>query len=125
MKCKDCDCCKQGWFLHLPSNTYACIGVNEPFVIKDINNECTEYEEKRVHTINKIKPDNVYVVQFDINDDSFDFSDTIEFFNRYVETIPKESVVVLMPNYMSIDSISKEDFKKFLDKAEDIYNTME
>ena len=55
MKCKDCDCC------HLTSRTrwdaqkqcfkkvevYECWGVREPFEIKDINTECTEYPEKR------------------------------------------------------------------------------
>lgn len=46
MKCKDCDCCKQGWFKSMPSN-YVCTGVKEPFVIDNIYNECTEYPEKR------------------------------------------------------------------------------
>ena len=46
MKCKDCDCCRKGWFKS-KLNDYVCIGVPEPFVIKDINVECTEYEERR------------------------------------------------------------------------------
>ena len=43
MKCIDCNCCKQGWFKCRPSD-YVCIGVKHPFVIEDINRECTEYK---------------------------------------------------------------------------------
>lgn len=46
MKCKECNSCKKGWFTSRP-NEYVCIGVKIPFVIADINVECTEYPEKR------------------------------------------------------------------------------
>lgn len=46
MKCKECKCCKKGWFASKP-NDYVCIGVKHPFVISDINVECTEYEVYR------------------------------------------------------------------------------
>ena len=46
MKCKDCSCCHKGWFNYKPDD-YVCIGVKEPFVISDINHECTEYADKR------------------------------------------------------------------------------
>ena len=46
MKCKDCASCKKGWFKSSPDE-YVCIGVKNPFVINDINVECTEYPEKR------------------------------------------------------------------------------
>ena len=46
MKCRDCTSCKKGWFLSNPDE-YVCIGVKQPFVIYDINAECTEYEDKR------------------------------------------------------------------------------
>lgn len=45
MKCRECDACEKGWFESRP-NDYVCIGVKHPFVIKDINAECTEYEYK-------------------------------------------------------------------------------
>lgn len=45
MKCKDCNACEKGFFKSKP-DAYVCIGVSEPFIIKDINNECTEYPEK-------------------------------------------------------------------------------
>lgn len=46
MKCKDCSSCHEGWFSYRP-NAYVCIGVKEPFIISDIEQECTEYPEKR------------------------------------------------------------------------------
>ena len=46
MKCKDCKACKKGRFPSDPDE-YVCIGVKEPFVINDINAECTEYKDKR------------------------------------------------------------------------------
>lgn len=45
MKCKDCNCCHKGFFKSKP-DSYVCIGVQEPFVIDDINHDCTEYPEK-------------------------------------------------------------------------------
>lgn len=44
MKCKDCFACVKGWFGSNPL-AYVCIGVKEPFVINDINAECTEYKK--------------------------------------------------------------------------------
>lgn len=55
MKCRECDACRKGWF---KPDEYVCIGVPEPFVIKDINVECTEYEEKR----NKVAPDDEAII---------------------------------------------------------------
>lgn len=46
MKCRECNCCKQGWYPYLP-NHFVCTGVPEPFVIKDIDAECPEYQEER------------------------------------------------------------------------------
>lgn len=46
MKCKECSACHKGWFVSRPDD-YVCTGVKEPFIIDDINNECTEYPEKR------------------------------------------------------------------------------
>ena len=44
MKCKECSSCKKGWY---SPDEYVCIGVKEPFIIRDINVECTEYPEYR------------------------------------------------------------------------------
>ena len=45
MKCKDCNACYKGFFESKPKE-YVCIGVFEPFVIEDINSECTEYTDE-------------------------------------------------------------------------------
>ena len=45
MKCKECEACRKGFFASKPE-AYVCIGVPEPFVIDDINVDCTEYPEK-------------------------------------------------------------------------------
>ena len=60
MKCKDCDCCKIGWFKSKPES-YVCIGVKEPFIIANINNECTEYPEKNYSCMTSAKINHVYI----------------------------------------------------------------
>lgn len=45
MKCKECDSCRRGFFKSQP-DAYVCIGVKNPFVIENINHDCTEYPEK-------------------------------------------------------------------------------
>ena len=42
MKCRFCNCCHQGWFPSKP-DAYVCTGVKEPFVIGNIDHDCTEY----------------------------------------------------------------------------------
>ena len=46
MTCRECESCKLGWFDHRPHD-HVCVGVKEPFVIDNINRQCTEYPEKR------------------------------------------------------------------------------
>lgn len=53
MKCKNCSVCKRGWFESLP-DAYVCTGVLEPFVIEDIDVECTQYRERRNYDIDEI-----------------------------------------------------------------------
>lgn len=44
-KCKDCSCCKRGWFQSVP-DAYVCTGVKEPFVIDNyVDAVCTAYPE--------------------------------------------------------------------------------
>lgn len=45
MKCKECNCCRLGFFASRP-DAYVCVGVKEPFVIRDIEAECSEYPEQ-------------------------------------------------------------------------------
>jgi hypothetical protein len=53
MKCKDCEAAVKDFFKCAPDK-YVCIGVKEPFVIEDIDVECTEY--KPVTLTAEIKP---------------------------------------------------------------------
>ena len=46
MKCCECSACRKGWFENQP-DSYVCVGVLNPFVISDVNAECTEYPEKK------------------------------------------------------------------------------
>lgn len=56
MKCKDCECNIKGFFKCKPE-AHVCIGVKNPFVIKDVNVECTEYPDKHIDvTTAEIKP---------------------------------------------------------------------
>ena len=43
MKCKNCKCCKKGHLSNRPDD-YVCTGVKVPFIINDINRDCTEYD---------------------------------------------------------------------------------
>lgn len=53
MKCKECVCCRKGWFLSSP-NDYVCIGVKNPFIINNINEECSEYFEYKDKVIKDV-----------------------------------------------------------------------
>lgn len=55
MKCKECNCCHEvpltRWSSvdrdYVTKYVYKCYGVKEPFIIENINVECTEYPEYR------------------------------------------------------------------------------
>lgn len=64
MKCKDCDCCHKGFFQSKPE-AYVCTGAPEPFVIDDINVECTEY-----FYVTLPSKQEVYVKQYPYVDDA-------------------------------------------------------
>lgn len=44
MKCKDCEAVVKDFFKCAPDK-YVCVGVEAPFVIDNIDVECTEYPE--------------------------------------------------------------------------------
>ena len=108
MKCKDCGSCMQGWFTSEPG-AYVCIGVKEPFVINDINHECTEYPEKAIDEILTVP--------------ECDFSNAPEF---YVDDEAIWASIMGTPTYQQV--ISKEMFVEAYNKwikgvhpSEDIY----
>lgn len=43
-RCIDCSACQKGFFESKPDD-YVCIGVQEPFVIKNIYQKCPEYSK--------------------------------------------------------------------------------
>ena len=72
----------------------------------------------------KLKPNEVMVIQFDMNDDNFDLDVLCNFVNSYKDIIPKETKMIIMPEFMSIDAMGKEEFRMFLDSAEEFYKTL-
>ena len=46
------------------------------------------------------------------------------FVNSYKDIIPKETKMIIMPEFMSIDAMNKEEFRMFLDSAEEFYKTL-
>lgn len=56
MKCINCPYCKRGWFKVEPDK-YACTGVKHPFIISDINKECTEYQWTDIKTAEVSEPE--------------------------------------------------------------------
>lgn len=76
------------------------------------------------YKVNKIKSDDIFVIQFDTNDENFYMGDVIKFAEKYYEDLPEKSAIILLPNYMTIDSMDKETFRMFLDKAEEFYKTL-
>lgn len=46
MRCKDCDGCKLGYFKSKPDK-YVCTRVKHPFIVENIDHECTEYPERK------------------------------------------------------------------------------
>lgn len=63
MKCRECTHARKGWYASLPDK-HVCIGVSEPFVIEDINVECTQYEDLRNK---KLPTEDCLIVCFDKN----------------------------------------------------------
>ena len=80
MKCIECNACRKGYF-ESRSNAYVCIGVKEPFVIDDINCECTEYPGKKTgytkhKYLREIFPDSVPFPYDEEDYHGFDARDT-------------------------------------------------
>ena len=95
MKCKDCDACQKGFFRSKPE-AYVCIGVKEPFVIDDINVECTEYPEHRNERANNevknLKLNEKIYAPY-INDDGIYFPNEFDGLIYYQLVISKEMFV--------------------------------
>ena len=44
--------------------------------------------------------------------------------NIISKNLPKESALVAIPQWMTLDPMNKEEFRMLLDKAEEFYKTM-
>lgn len=111
MKCKDCEACKIGWFESKP-NEYVCIGAKEPFVISDINVECTEYPEyrnKRTNSeIKKLRLDGEYYASY-VGDDGIYSPMVIGNSVYYQCIVSKELFIEAYNKWIKNDSASKYD----------------
>ena len=76
----------------------------------------------------KIKPKEIMLCTFAMNDDAYDAGFTLDivcnFVNMISKNLPKESTLIAIPQWMTIDSMNKEEFRIFLDKAEEFYKSM-
>lgn len=97
MKRKECNCCKKGYF-ESKLDSYVCVGVLEPFVIKNINVEYIKYKERR---LKKVK-NNLYFIENQgcdattyglvmVNDEEFPK------FKLFIENLNKNSYYGCMP----------------------------
>lgn len=70
----------------------------------------------------KLKPDDIFVIQFDMNE--YSLHDVIKLREEILKELPEKSSVIILPNCMSIDSMDKDVFRKFLDVAEEFYERL-
>ena len=76
----------------------------------------------------KIKPKEIMLCTFAMNDEAyvagFNMDCVVQFANMYADILPKDSALVLLPQWMTLDPLDKELFRKLLDKAEEFYKTI-
>lgn len=76
----------------------------------------------------KIKPKEIMLCTFAMNDKACDAGFTIDvvcnFINMISKTLPKESTLIAIPQWMTVDPMNKEEFRMLLDKAEEFYKSM-
>ena len=76
----------------------------------------------------KIKPKEIMLCTFAMNDEAYDAGFSLDvvcnFINMISKNLPKESVLIAIPQWMTLDPMNKEEFRMLLDKAEEFYKTM-
>lgn len=88
MKCKNCNACQKGFFKSKP-NTYVCIGTKELFVIDNIEQFCTVYQEKenKLWSWNETNDENWTHGTFDTKEDAIrDAIGCRKFIEKYMST---------------------------------------
>ena len=76
----------------------------------------------------KIKPKEIMLCTFAMNDEAYDAGFGLDvacnLINMISKNLPKESALIAIPQWMTLDPMNKEEFRMLLDKAEEFYKTM-
>ena len=76
----------------------------------------------------KIKPKEIMLCTFAMNNDAYDAGFSLDvacnFINMLSKSLPKESALITIPQWMTLNPMNKEEFRMLLDKAEEFYKTM-
>lgn len=76
----------------------------------------------------KIKPKEIMLCTFAMNDEAYDAGFGLDvvcnFINMLSKNLPKESALIAIPQWMTLEPMNKEEFRMLLDKAEEFYKTM-
>ena len=76
----------------------------------------------------KIKPKEIMLCTFAMNDEAYDAGFSLDvvcdFMNMISRILPKESALIEIPQWMTLEPMNKEEFRMLLDKAEEFYKTM-
>ncbi len=94
MKCCNCESCTKGFFKSRPDD-YVCIGVKEPFIIENINSECSEYNEEYWDNRYKNLKNKINMLEFDkiVMLDFIEENGLEENWSDYLESINYEESV--------------------------------
>lgn len=96
MKCRHCSYARRGWFKSVPE-AYVCVGVPEPFVIKDYPDaKCIKYKDESVKDtindglceVNYMEPEKYFAEQVE----KYNMIDPLEILNWYRNLYYKENV---------------------------------
>ena len=76
----------------------------------------------------KIKPKEIMLCTFAMNDEAydagFDFDVVCNLINMISKNLPKETALIAIPQWMTLDPMNKEEFRMLLDKAEEFYEKL-
>ena len=109
-----------GWFESEPE-AYVCTGVKEPFVISDVNVECTEYPEYRNNRTNneikKLRLNGEYYAPY-VGDDGIYSPMAIGNSVYYQRIVPKELFVEAYNKWIKNDTDKYSSLFKVQDYAD-------
>lgn len=74
--------------------------------------------------LKKYRPNEIAVFSVDLNDDNADLNLACKFMDRAVEFLPEINSAIMLPDFMTLQSVDKELLRKMIDKAEEVYRTL-